>query len=241
MQRRLEEFLAIVKRDVGAEEAELFGPGEEPPAAPGWIAARLPEGMSVAARLPVDRDVAAPRERLGALVEAFRLALQQAPHPPSTRPARSELLESLHAELVGLAAQAGARDALLIDAHSPVVWATTETDARTQHERFLRSAACFRAVAKLRAMPIMAELHKGAHLHEHASGPGFGYFALSFASIYVAVLVYEGTPDELRSRRALAHALPAIERLLVALPPLEPGGPTPVAKVVAMRGVRRRR
>ena len=191
--------------------------------------------MSVAAQLAPEHDVVASRERLAVLVEAFRLALGEV--PASSRPARPELLGALHAELVALAREASARDALVIDAHSPILWGTTEADARTQHERLLRSAACFRAVAKLRALPVMAALHKGGHLHEHASAPGFGYLARSFASIYVAVLVYDGPFEELRGRRALGHVLPSIERILVALPPLEPS-PTPIAKAMRARSRR---
>lgn len=237
MHRRLEEFLGIVKRELDAEHAELVGPGEDPPEGPGWIAARLPEGLTIAARLAAGHDEAGPKARLAVLVEAFRLAIAEV-HPPS-RPARSELLEALHRQLVALAAEAGARDAIVIDAHSPILWGTTEADAPSQHERFLRSAACFRAVAKVRALPELPTLHKGGHLHAHASAPGFGYVALSFASIYVAVLVYDVPFEELRARRALVRALPSIERLLVALPPLEPS-PTPIAKAAAIRARRPR-
>ncbi len=237
MHRRLEEFLAIVKRELGAEAAELVGPGEATPDGAGWIVARLPEGMAVGARLPAGHDLAAATDRLAVLVDAFRLSLGEA--PPSARPARSELLEALQAELHALAREGGARDALVIDARSPVLWGTTETETESARERLVRSAACFRAVTKVRALPAMAGLHRGGHLHEQASVPGFGYVALSFASIYVAVLVYDTPFEELRARRAFTHALPAIERLLVALPPLDPS-PIPIAKAAVARARRRR-
>jgi hypothetical protein len=236
MRSRLEEFLAIVKRELEADDVRLVEPGEDMPEGPGWLSARLPEGHAVAARLDPEHDLAFRKERLDALVEAFHLAL--ASLHPSTHPPRSELLEGLHAELVALATDAAARDALVIDAHSPIVWGTTENESASPRERLLRSAACFRAVAKLRALPSMEALPKGAHLSEHLSLPGFGFVARSFASIYVAVLIYDGPFEELRARRALAHAVPAIERLLVALPPLDPS-PVPIAKAASARARRR--
>jgi hypothetical protein len=65
----------------------------------------------------------------------------------------------------------------------------------------------------------LTELHRGEHLHEAVLEEGLGYLARSFATIYVLVLVYPGPFDELGAERAVARALPAIERLVVALPP----------------------
>ncbi|NLE86157.1 MAG: hypothetical protein GX607_07150 [Myxococcales bacterium] len=52
--------------------------------------------------------------------------------------------------------------------------------------------------------------------------PGFGYFARSFASIYVLVLCFDGEFSELHVEGAALHALPVIERHVLALPPVEP-------------------
>ena len=46
--------------------------------------------------------------------------------------------------------------------------------------------------------------------------------ARAFASIYVLMLVFKGTYSELHAEAALLHALPVIERLVLALPPVEP-------------------
>ena len=236
MHRRLEEFLAIVKRELDAEEAAFVAVGVTPPDGAGWLSAGLRDGTSVAARLPIERALGPAKERLDALVEAFHLALTSV--HVSSRPPRSELLEALHAELISFASEAGARDAFILDAHSPILWGTTETEAPTPRERLLRSAACFRAAAKLRALPAMALLPRGGHLSGQETAAGFGYMARSFASIYVAAVVYDGAFEELRARRAFAHALAPIERLLVALPPLDPS-PVPIARAAAARARRR--
>ena len=58
-------------------------------------------------------------------------------------------------------------------------------------------------------------------------GTQFGYFVRAFANIYLLVVVFEGAFSELNVESAVVHALPAIEQLLLALPPLDPD---PVAK-----------
>ena len=61
---------------------------------------------------------------------------------------------------------------------------------------------------------------------------------LSFSGIYLLAVIFEGQFDELRAERAMQESLPRIERLVLALPPLDPG-PEPMGGVVAFR--RRRR
>ena len=68
----------------------------------------------------------------------------------------------------------------------------------------------------VRALPELAALRKGGHVRHMASEPGFGCVARSFAAIYVLILVFEGPFDELLTKRAVAQALPTIERLVAA-------------------------
>lgn len=95
------------------------------------------------------------------------------------------------------------------------------------------------AVEALRKNPVLASLHKGRHLR-HVERDGVFYLALSFSGIYVLVLVFDGAFDELRAERAAHDALPRIERLVEALPPLDPE-PQPMGGVVSLRGRRPRR
>lgn len=95
------------------------------------------------------------------------------------------------------------------------------------------------AIGSLRRLPELAGLHKGRHLR-HVERDGTYYLALSFSGIYLLCLVFDGEFDELRAERAAHESLPRIERLVLALPPLNPDPePQPMGGVIAFR--RRRR
>jgi len=72
------------------------------------------------------------------------------------------------------------------------------------------------ALAEVRALPELEGLRKGGHVRHTDSQPGFGCVARSFAAIYVLILVFEGPFDELLVKRAVAQALPTVERLVAA-------------------------
>lgn len=101
------------------------------------------------------------------------------------------------------------------------------------------TAATRRAVAVVRQLPSLEGLHKGRHLR-HVERDREFLLALSFSGIYILCLVFEGDFDELRAERAAAESLPRIERLVEALPPLDPDPQQPMGGVVALRGRRRR-
>jgi len=95
-----------------------------------------------------------------------------------------------------------------------------------------------RAIFALRNLPALAGLHKGRHFRHVERDNGY-LLGLSFSGIYLLLLVFDGPFDELRAERAAHDALPRIERLVLALPPLDPEPPQPMGGVVALR--RRRR
>ncbi len=94
-----------------------------------------------------------------------------------------------------------------------------------------------RAIAAIRRLPTLDQLHKGRHLR-HAQQENDFYLVLSFSGIYLLAVVFDAEFDELRAERAMQESLPRIERLVLALPPLDPGPETSGA-VIAIR--RRRR
>ena len=96
-----------------------------------------------------------------------------------------------------------------------------------------------RAVALIRELPSLDLLHKGRHVRE-VSREGSSYLVLSFSGIYLLCLVFDGDFDELRAERSAQESMPRIERLVLALPPLDPD-PQPTGGVVALRRPSRRR
>jgi hypothetical protein len=101
------------------------------------------------------------------------------------------------------------------------------------------SEATRRAIAAVRRLPALDGLHKGRHLRHVERDTSF-LLALSFSGIYILCLVFDGEFDELRAERAASDSLPRIERLVLALPPLDPDPPQPMGGVVALRSRRRR-
>ena len=64
----------------------------------------------------------------------------------------------------------------------------------------------------------------------------FGYLVRGFANIYLLVLVFEGAFSELYVESAVVHALPAIEQMMLALPPLDPDPGAKRGRVIPLRG-----
>lgn len=117
--------------------------------------------------------------------------------------------------------------------------AAREPAARAAREAWGRGVLARRAMSAVRALPEIDGLNKGGQLRATVATPDFGYIARSFSAIYVAILVFDAPFDELLAKRGLTHSMPTIERLVAALPPLEP--PPKMGGVVAMRAPRRRR
>jgi hypothetical protein len=285
------EFLVLVRRNLGAEDARILEPGEElPEGGGGNLRYELPGGRAlVVSFASPPSDLPARQRRAELLVDAFRSVLT--PEKAATSRAPRAPSRSLHEELRALSERASASDAIVIDARSPIVWgaaveaksgapealAEAPSDVvqeaprsaseagkrpaearavappgkrprglwivRTPHagsaENDAGDSISERAIRAVRALPQTATLHKGGHVHHLVSEPGFGVFARSFAGIYVLILAFRDPVDELRTERAVMHALPTIERLVLALPPLDP---TPrQGGVVALRPRLRRR
>ncbi|MDB4945737.1 MAG: hypothetical protein JWP97_5271 [Labilithrix sp.] len=95
------------------------------------------------------------------------------------------------------------------------------------------------AIAAIRQLPSLSLLHRGKHLRELSRGAP-SYLVLSFSSIYLLCLVFDGDFDELRAERAAQESLPRVERLVQALPPLDPEPPQPMGGVIALNRSRRR-
>jgi hypothetical protein len=256
----LERFLALVRRELGALETSVVDAGEaegdaEPTAATNELRSDLGDGRAVVARFdaePSDRET--KQRRLDMLASTFDVVADEAEHETKSRP---PVARSLRDELTAVCARAAAVNVFVIDANSPIVWGAAHpegvateppamssprlAEANTSEEAGEPEVAVLsrRALHWVRGMPILADLRKGKYVRHVQRDAPVPLLAHSFAGIYVVVLVYAAPFDELRAERALAEAIPRIERLVLALPPLDPA-PSDGAGVIAMRRPRRR-
>lgn len=241
----IERFLQIVCREVEAIDAKLEL-GGRPPTSPLLVAHQIREGFRLVAvfeRQPLEPgDV---RDKLAELAGSFADTVD-ASIPVATR--RIDVVQSdssasamLDEALAVLARQADAIAAVVIDEGSPIVWGSSEpppriedvetarriittidegealqpadVDALRGAELDPRRMAVLRAITATRgvATPRLTE-----------SDASFGVLARPFGGIYRLILAFEGSFPTLKAEGALRRALPAIERLVADLPPLDP-------------------
>jgi hypothetical protein len=273
-----ERFISLAKREILADDVRLLAQDEAPPQADNVVVARLPDGRHVVASFEsAPKDGEALARRLAMLASTFAEALAT---PPSERTrARPPVVSSLHEELKAVAARAHAKDVVVIDVDSPVVWGCASVPGRPRArpdlglrevgrrgeasneppEREIVPAESSptasmiddhdeepadepdltrRIIAAIRRLPTLDGLHKGRHLR-HVAREGNCFLAMSFSGIYILALAFDDAFDELRAERAAQESLGRIERLVLALPPLDPT-PAPMGGVVALRRPRRR-
>jgi hypothetical protein len=274
----LDRFLALVRKELAADDVRVDPPGAAAnDGAADELRCTLADGRVVVAKFleqPPDRD--AKLRRLEMLAGTFTGAFAEGVEAADKRgPARQSIARSLHDELRAIATRAGALNAIVIDANSPVVWGAArpqglavghelpsgprladaakalDVDLMTSHEAPQAAhdppphadtkvpAASRRAIHAVRQLGAIASVRKGRHLRHVERGADVGYVAHSFAGIYVLLVVFGGPFEELRAERTVVDALPRVERLVLALPPLDPR-PSPVAGVISLRRPRRR-
>jgi hypothetical protein len=85
------------------------------------------------------------------------------------------------------------------------------------------------ALARSRTEAALGESLRASH-HEAQ----FGYVTRGFANIYLLIAVFEGAFSELYVESAVLHALPGVEQLTLALPPLDPD-PASGGRVIRLR------
>ena len=250
----LDRFLALVRRELGAVEANVLEPGADAAVdETRELRCPLPDGQVVAVRYdepPADRE--ALGRRLEMLASTFDAVAEEAGHGPRSRPPVGRLLRE---ELQKLCERAGAINTLVIDANSPILWGAAwgrevaseagtafaqPDDAGPSSDDQASVAAASRtaleAVRKLVALAALRKGKRGRHVEREGDAP---FVAHSFAGIYLLTLVFAAPFDELRAERAVVESLPRIERLVLALPPLDPP-PKDGGGVVAIRRSRPR-
>lgn len=120
----LQRLLEVVRRELGADDARLELGGRDPDNGH-LVWERMPEGWRVVAVFdapPGNRTEL--QRRLSALLEAFQDVARRPPVPHS----RVSVRRALDDELVALAERVGAEQAVIIDASSPVLWASSDLE-----------------------------------------------------------------------------------------------------------------
>jgi hypothetical protein len=221
MDARLERLLGLVKLELGAKDARIEL-GGEPPADERLVAASLGEPalrvVAVFAEPVVDREAA--ESRLSALVSGFVDTVEQSVAslaglslPQNSARAR------LDAELTHLAMRAGAVRAVVFDLGSPVIWGASlphEVDAVAAN----RDLELW--VNELRSDRAEELRSAYGHVVRLTLAGGAECLARAFAGIYVLSLAFRGALSEPVAVGALLHAAEAVERLVLALPPIDP-------------------
>jgi len=101
--------------------------------------------------------------------------------------------------------------------------------ARDQEEISMRH----RLLTVLAIAAVRSKAHRGEHTRSVHHEPQYGYIARGFANIYQIVVVFSGPFSELHVESAILHAMPMIEELLFALPPVDP--PPSKGQVIQLR------
>jgi hypothetical protein len=255
----LARFLALVCREIGAREASVLdapGPEGAVAAAPSSadpeheLRGTTPGGRVVVARYDeavTDRDV--KQRRLDMLVSTFD-SFSEDSSSPRSRPPAAHLL---HDELERVRGRAGAVNALVIDANSPILWAAArprdvvpeawnaawapETTAGATDAAVAERSR--EALDTVRGVVDLGALRRGKRVRHVERDRVAPFLAHSFAGFYLLTLVFDDAFDELRAERAILESLVRIEHLVMALPPIDPP-PQQGAGVVALRRPRRR-
>jgi hypothetical protein len=224
----LQAFLTVLLRELGADDAylQLGGKTSE---GEGRFFHAIGEGshlVVVFAEAPA--DAAAVYARLAALSANFGTTLDTAV-AGSVRPRQIGDFASqrLDEELTGLSERAGAVRAFVFDLDSPVIWGASVLEqehlaaGKTQIERATK------------ALRLRSDELKQAQGHTLRLTLEDGVEALvrPFAGLYVLALLFRDPLSEPIALGAIVHAAAQIERLVLALPPIDP---EPGAKVVRL-------
>jgi hypothetical protein len=230
MDARLERLLGLVKQELGADDARIEL-GGEPPSDARLVVAMLgePAVRVVAVFSTPVAERAKAESRLSVLVSGFGDTVGQSAAglggftlPQDSARAR------LDAELTHLAKRAGAVRAIVFDSSSPVIWGASLVDDAAIAAANRDLELWVNELRSVRADELRAAY---GHVVRLTLSDGAECLARAFAGIYVLALAFRDALSEPVAVGALLHAAEAVERLVLALPPIEP---TPGGKVIRL-------
>lgn len=226
----LQALLTVLQRELGASDAYLQLGGRATDG-DGRFFHALGDGTSlvvVFAEPPL--DAAAVHVRLAALSANFSKTLDAAVAGAARpRQALDLVSQRLDEELSRLSERAGAVRAFVFDLESPIIWGASVLD----EERLLAgSPQLERATQALRERSDELKQAQG-HTVRLTLDDGVEALVRPFAGLYVLALLFQEPLSEPIALGAIVHAMGLIERLVLALPPIDP---EPGAKVIRLHG-----
>jgi len=229
----LHAFLALLQRELGADDAYLQLGGKATDGAGRFFHALGADTSVVVAFDEPPADAATVHDRLSVLSASFRRTLDSAV-AGAARPqhvmdfARQRLDE----ELSGLSERASAVRAFVFDFDSPVIWgASSAKDADVAAATSLLE----RATNGLRQRSDELKQAQN-HTVRLTLDDDVEALARPFAGLYVLALLFRDPLSEPIALGAIVHAVGFVEKLVLALPPIDP---EPGAKVIRLHGIRR--
>jgi hypothetical protein len=240
-------FLELVQKELGACDARLEIGGRDPQDERFVWCALGELGRLVAVFDEVPEGRAVLREKLRVLAQTFSdLATPPLPDAPMARIAAEIAQRRLDEALHDITERVGAVGCVVIDAQSPMVWGNSQGEAG---DRDLEAAIFMARRAEREApenpdarMLIARAIREVRRADQRSREPSslrltvqaepLGFLARSFAGLYRLVMVFRGHFSELHAEAAVLHSLAHIERLVLALPPVDP--PPGKARVVEL-------
>jgi len=218
-------FLELVVRELSASDARVEVGGRDPED-PRLVFRMAPNGGRVVVVFdapPPDR--AAVDERLEAMLNTFHSGVTElSPNSASSRTPPDMAGRRLDDELGRLSDRAGATDAFVFDLASPVIWGASRSESEDREKLYQTVIDCVREAHSELRQQHTARLRVNETVE---------CLARPFAGLYVVALAFQGNNiSEPVALGAILHAMPAIERFVLALPPVDP--PPGGAKIVRM-------
>jgi hypothetical protein len=207
-------FLELVVRELNANDARVELGGNDPDD-PRLVFRHSANGGRVVVVFdepPADR--AGVEERLDVLIATLHgneISEQTGSSPPRTPPDIAG--RRLDDELGRLSDRAGAAGALVFDLASPVIWGASRSESENRELLFEDVIVAVR--------DAHAQLRQG-HTLRLRIDEAVECLARPFAGLYVVALAFKGDISEPVALGAVLHAMPLIERFVLALPPVDP-------------------
>jgi hypothetical protein len=226
----LHAFLTVLQRELGADDAYLQLGGKTTDGEGRFFHA-VAEGTSLVVVFAAPpSDSAAVHARLAALGATFNKTIESAVAGVARpRSAMDYARQRLDEELTGLSERSGAVRAFVFDFDSPVVWG-----ASTLEERH---AADGKPLLERSVQALRQRSDELKHAHGHTVRltleDGVEALVRPFAGLYVLALLFRDPLSEPIALGAILHAVGLIEKLVLALPPIDP---EPGAKVIRLHG-----